>query len=204
MGRGKGARHRLAGDPFAGVLGGRAGSPPAGGWSPGGFAAVAVVAACVWSNVLAYRDVSLAPRDQLVELEQIGELVEGEGPSLMTAYEPYGARHFLREATRKAVSELRRNVIPLRGGDTVEKGISVDTDESTPTPCLLPYARAAPLARPEPAARRRTGSSGEGDSTRSGSARRARPRWQRIGLGDRYDPIAEPDCAEVTRLAGQW
>ena len=54
--------------------------------------------ACVWSNALGYRDVSLAPHDQLAELEQIGERVAGEGPTLMTEYEPYGVRHFLRDS----------------------------------------------------------------------------------------------------------
>ena len=54
----------------------------------------------------------LAPRDQLAELEEIGELIAGEGPALMTEYQPYGVRHFLREADAEGISELRRHRDP--------------------------------------------------------------------------------------------
>jgi hypothetical protein len=95
-----------------------------------GTALIAVLAAgALWSNVLAYGGVSLAPYDQLVELEQIGEEFAGQGPALMTEYEPYGARHFLRELDAEGASELRVRPVTLRGGDTAEKGESVDVDE---------------------------------------------------------------------------
>ena len=96
----------------------------------GGCIVMAVIAAGVlWSNALAYRDANLAPRDQLAELERIGELIAGQGPALMTEYQPYGARHFLREADPEAVSELRRRQVPLRSGGVVEKGFWADTDD---------------------------------------------------------------------------
>jgi hypothetical protein len=98
----------------------------------GGVALGAVAAGVLWSNALAYRDASLAPYDQLAELERIGELVAGEGPALMTEYQPYGVRHFLRDADPEGVSELRRRLIPLRSGDGVEKGANADTDELSP------------------------------------------------------------------------
>jgi hypothetical protein len=75
-----------------------------------------------WSNVLAFGDATLAPRDQLAELEAIGERFDRQGPALMTEYQPYGVRHFLRELDAEGASELRRNLIPLRDGSTVPKG----------------------------------------------------------------------------------
>ncbi len=95
----------------------------------GGIVLAAIAAGVLWSNALAYRDANLAPRDQLAELEEIGERIAGQGPTLMTEYQPYGARHFLREADPEAVSELRRRSVPLRGGGTVEKGFWADTDD---------------------------------------------------------------------------
>lgn len=90
---------------------------------------VAIAAGVLWSGALAYRDVSLAPYDQLVELEEIGERFAGEGPALMTEYNPYGARHFLRELDAEGVSELRTRLVPTRDGGEVEKGGAADTDE---------------------------------------------------------------------------
>jgi hypothetical protein len=95
----------------------------------GGIVLAAIAAGVLWSNALAYRDANLAPRDQLAELEDIGERIAGQGPTLMTEYQPYGARHFLREADPEAASELRRRAVPLRGGGMVEKGFWADTDD---------------------------------------------------------------------------
>jgi hypothetical protein len=89
----------------------------------------AVAAGVLWSNALAYRDVSLAPYAQLRELEEIGEEFAGEGPALMTEYNPFGARHFLRELDAEGASELRTRLVPTRDGGQVEKGFAADTDE---------------------------------------------------------------------------
>jgi len=103
----------------------------------------ALSAGVLWSNVLAYHEVNLAPADRLAELEDIGEEIAGEGPVLMTDYEPYGARHFLRDADPEGAGELRRRIIPLRGSGgnpcgegrssvpltCVPKGGSADIDE---------------------------------------------------------------------------
>jgi hypothetical protein len=97
---------------------------------PTGRALIVVVAGGVlWSNVLAYGGVDLAPYGQLRELEEIGHEFAGEGPALMTEYNPYGARHFLRLEDGEGASELRVRPVPLRGGGSVEKGYAVDTDE---------------------------------------------------------------------------
>jgi hypothetical protein len=95
----------------------------------GAVALGAIAAGVLWSNALAYREVNLAPRDQLAELELIGERIAGEGPTLMTEYQPYGVRHFLRDAEPEGASELRRREVPLRGGGTAKKGRWADTDE---------------------------------------------------------------------------
>jgi hypothetical protein len=95
-----------------------------------GMLALAVVAGGVlWSNVLAYHNVNLAPRAQLVELEQVGHRFAGKGPALMTEYQPYGVRHFLRALDAEGASELRRRKIPLRNGTMLEKGAYADLAE---------------------------------------------------------------------------
>jgi hypothetical protein len=90
---------------------------------------VAVAGGVLWSNVLAYGGVSLAPYEKLAELQKIGEKFAGEGPALMTEYNPYGARHFLRKLEGEGASELRERTVPLRAGGSAEKGEPVDTDE---------------------------------------------------------------------------
>ena len=92
-------------------------------------ALVAVTGGVAWSNVLAYHDVDLAPHSQLVELERIGDRFARDGPALMTEYQPYGVRHFLRRLAPEGVSELRRRRIPLRDGRLAAKGEYVDLDQ---------------------------------------------------------------------------
>jgi hypothetical protein len=187
--------------PFAAILGV--------GWlasSRHRTAAVAVGAAVVggvlWSNALAYRDVSLAPRGQLAELHEIGDRIAGEGPTLITEYSPYAARHFLRAADPESISELRRRPIELRDGSEVPKGDSADTDRVDPA-ALDVYrtlvVRRSPAASRPPADYRLVWSGDYYDV------------WQRpvavpgpgpdLPLGDRTDPVAVPSCAAVRRLA---
>ena len=152
LGGRQGARDRLAGDPVRG--------PARVGWLAGtgrrlaaAAVATAVAGGVLWSNALGYGGVSLAPRDQLLELERIGDRIEGQGPTLMTEYEPYGARHFLRAADAEGISELRRHAIPLRDGTEVPKGGSTDTDRVDPARArLLSDPGRAPVAGPEPPA----------------------------------------------------
>lgn len=95
----------------------------------GMVAGAAVAAGVLWSNVLAYGDVWLAPHDQLAELERIGDRFAGEGPALMTEYQPVGVRHFLRRLDPEGSSELRRRPVPLLDGSLLEKGSWADLDE---------------------------------------------------------------------------
>jgi hypothetical protein len=103
-------------------------------WSSGrrleaGALTAAVSAAVMWSNVLTYHDVSLAPRGQLLELAHIDHLAAGEGPTLMTEYNPYGGRHLLRDAAGESVSDMAPVPIALRDGAPVLRPDSADMDE---------------------------------------------------------------------------
>jgi hypothetical protein len=89
------------------------------------------------SNALAYRDARLAPREQLAELERIGQLFAGAGPALMTEYQPYGVRHFLRELDPEGASELRRRPVPLRDGRVLGKAEVADIGEFAPDAVLV-------------------------------------------------------------------
>jgi hypothetical protein len=103
-----------------------------------GFVALAAVTLGVlWSNALAYREVNLAPREQLAELEQIGEEFAGQGPALMTEYQPYGVRHFLRELDAEGASELRRRPVYLKDGSMLPKGGFADLAAFRPDDVLL-------------------------------------------------------------------
>lgn len=163
---------------------------------------VAILGGVLWSNALAYHDVSLAPYGQLHELESIGGEISGQGPALMTEYSSYGVRHFLRGADAEGASELRARSIPLRVGGELEKGEWGDTDQIT-LPALMLYRtlvlRRNPSQSRPPAvyALRRKGLYYDV--------------WQRpadaeagvvehVPLGDFEDPGAVPDCAEVLRV----
>ena len=168
-----------------------------------GAALVLVVAGgVIWSNVLAYGGVSLAPYGQLHELEQIGEAFAGEGPALMTEYNPYGARHFLRELDAEGASELRVREVPLAAGGTVEKGQAVDTDELA-LPGLFEYRtlvlRRSPV-RSRPPLPYRLVWSGRYYEVWQRPADFAGPLPEHVSLGSEFDPSAVPGCGEVGGL----
>ena len=166
-------------------------------------AAVAIAGGVLWSNALAYNEVSLAPRGQLHELETIGRELAGQGPALMTSYEPYGARHFLRRSNPEGASELRRRFVNLRDGGMLDKGESADIDRLG-LDGILDYRtlvlRRGPAASRPPSVYR---------LVRSG---RYYEVWQRpesgaptilehLSLGNATQAAAVPRCADVLRLA---
>jgi hypothetical protein len=166
------------------------------------IAAVAVAGGVIWSNALAYREAWLAPREQLAELEAIGGRFAGQGPALMTEYQPYGVRHLLRTLDAEGASELRRRPVRLRNGSTLPKGGYANIDDFA-LGDLLVYRtlvlRRSPIeSRPPSVYRLR---------------RRGRwyEVWQRaavpppiarhVPFGDASSPVAMPACSKVRRLA---
>ncbi len=90
--------------------------------------ALLVGAGVLVSDGLAYRSVYLAPRARLAELEHVGRLVAGRGPTLLSEEEVYGSRHLLRAGDPTGASDLRPYVIPLQGGGDLIKDGYADLD----------------------------------------------------------------------------
>ncbi len=188
--------------PFAALLGAAA------LWSMGVRAlgaALALVMAVglLWSNALAYRSVNLAPRGQLDDLQAIGNDLAGKGPTLMTEYEPYGARHFLRDGDPEGASELRRRLDPLLDGRPLRKGESADTDRFQ-LDGLLAYRtlvlRRSPAQSRPPSPYRLVYRGQSYEEWRRGPEFPSQV-VDHLGLGGPVDPAGVPRCSDVARLA---
>jgi hypothetical protein len=166
-------------------------------------AATAIVLGVLWSNVLQYHDVWLAPRGQLHELETIGKRFAGVAPTLMTTYEPYGVRHFLRNSDPEGASELRRRYVYLRNGKTLEKTESADIDRFRLDQVLV-YRML--VLRRGPAASRPPSSyslawSGRYYEVWVRPVHPPRRIVEHLSLGDATQAGAVPRCSDVLRLA---
>jgi hypothetical protein len=98
----------------------------------------ALLGGVLWSNILGYGDVTLAPRPRLAELQHIGNLVAGKGPTFINQYEIYADRHFLRAGAPVEPAEYRTPGLPLRDGAILTKAAAADID-SFPLSTLEPY-----------------------------------------------------------------
>jgi hypothetical protein len=118
----------------------------------GSLLLTALVCGVVWSNGLAFGETSLAPRARLAELEHIGVRFAGSGPALMTEYQPYGVRHFLRRLDPEGASELRRRPVALRDGRVLGKAEYADLAALSLDAVLLYRTlvlhRSPPVSRP--------------------------------------------------------
>jgi hypothetical protein len=166
-----------------------------------GVAVIAVIAIGVlWSNELAFGDVWLAPRNQLSELETIGSRFAGDGPALMTEYQPYGVRHFLRHLDAEGASERRTRPVTLRAGGVLDKSQYADLD-AFDLDAVLVYRtlvlRTSPLESRPPSAYVPVWSG------------RFYEVWQRplrigsidhLSLGSADNPVGVPSCQAVLRL----
>jgi hypothetical protein len=165
-------------------------------------AGILIAGGVLWSNALAYKDVTLAPRQQLRELEQINERFGGQGPTLLTDYEPYAARHFLRNLDVHGTWPFR---IPLGGGRYFlpeKNSLRIDT-EAFDKPSLLGYRTI--VRRHNPA------SSYPAYAYRLAWSGRYWEVWQRtrrpgqlvahLPLGGRGQPASKPKCKNVLALA---
>ncbi len=165
-------------------------------------ALLVLVGGVAWSNVLAYREVWLAPHDQLAELEVIGERFAGQGPALMTEYQPYGARHFLRRLDAEGASELRRRAVRLQRGGALEKGRYADLDEFILSEIADHYRllvlRRSPVSS-RPSSRYELASRGEWyDVWRRVDGVVVR---DRLPLGGPLDPLGVGECDAIRGLA---
>ena len=168
--------------------------------------AAVVAGGVLWSNALAYRDVTIAPHDRLAELATINEQFNGEGPTLMTEFEPYGVRYFLRGMAPEGAGELRRRQVALRDGSQVAKGETADIDEFD-LGAVLVYRtlvlRRSPFASRPPSVYALVWSGRYYDVWQR-SVDPAVEIVGRIPLGRRAGANSgRPNCDEVTRLAGE-
>jgi hypothetical protein len=92
----------------------------------------------LWSNALAYHDVLLAPRPRLAELQRIGDLVAGNAPTLLNAYDIYGNDHFLRAGAPVGPAEYRPVALALDDGTQLTWPAWADLD-SFPLSTLEEY-----------------------------------------------------------------
>ena len=163
----------------------------------------ALTAGVLWSNVLGYANSYVAPAQQLSELQEAGEVLDGQGPTLMTEYEPYGARHFLRRADGESASELRIRPIPLRNGTQLPKSAAADITAFDPT-ALREYRslvlRTGPLASRPPSVYERIRAGTSYDIWQRPRAPAPQPVAD-LPLGGDTDPGAVPSCASVRALA---
>ncbi|MDX6589957.1 MAG: hypothetical protein QOI84_1231 [Solirubrobacterales bacterium] len=158
------------------------------------------------SNVLAYTQVNLAPRDELAELSEVANLIDGKGPTLMTDDQIYAVRHFLRDADPEGVNQLRRRQILLRDGTAANK-LLIGGVDAIALPTVLEYrtvvVRRSPVASRPPANYK---------LVRRGEYYDV---WQRpehptgdfgrvldhLSLGGEVDPGGVPSCGQVLALA---
>jgi hypothetical protein len=171
------------------------------GWAR--LALVPIALGVLWSNVLAYHHVWLAPGQQLQELETIGHDYAGESPALMTEYQPYGVRHFLRELDAEGASELRFRPVYMTDGSELQKTESADIDRFR-LPDVLVYRtlvlrRGPTMSRP-PSVYNLVWSGRYYEVWRRPAAPR-RTVLEHLPLGSDTQTAAVPRCADVHRLA---
>jgi hypothetical protein len=170
------------------------------GWAR--FALVPIALGVLWSNVLAYHHVWLAPREQLHELETIGHEYAGDSPALMTEYQPYGVRHFLRKLDAEGASELRFRPVYMTDGSELQKTESADIDRFRLRDVLvyrtLVLRRGPTMSRP-PSVYNLIWSGRYYEVWR----RPAAPKLilEHLPLGSDTQTAAVPRCADVHRLA---
>ena len=169
----------------------------------GSAVVIAVGFGVLWSNALAYHEVSNAPRDRLEELAQAGERIDGEGPTLYPEFEEF-AKHFLRDGAPEGPTEgwqRRYELSKGRDGNYVRQGLSVDIDRFTDR--YMREFRTVVL-------RRGFASSRPGSSFERVWRGRFYEIWQRpledrliehLSVGTFRDPSGPADCNEVRRLA---
>jgi hypothetical protein len=104
-------------------------------------AALLLVGAVVFGNVLVYHNVTLAPRDRMADLERLGNAFAGRGPALYPAFEEY-AEYFLRRADATSLVNPAAGTLGLRPGLELPPGIQYGFDLDD---YALDYVQSFPL-----------------------------------------------------------
>jgi hypothetical protein len=170
--------------------------------------ATVVAFGVLFSNALAYHDVSDAPWSRMVELERVGHRIAGQGPTLYTEFEEFG-KHFLADADPESPGEGWQRRLALADqttdGTAIHQGESYDLDSFTPA--YVDYYRTIVLRRgpawsrpPSIYQRVWTGRYYEIWQRPPGAQSRI---IARLPLGTRTDAAAVPSCAKVGQLARQ-
>jgi hypothetical protein len=116
-------------------------------WVLGPLTMLVLAGGVLYSNVLAYSDVTLAPRARLAEVQHIGQLVAAKGPTFMNYYEAYADRHFLRDGAPVEPAEFRPVTLPLRNGVALTKAAWANLD-AFPLSTLMPYRSIVTIRSP--------------------------------------------------------
>jgi hypothetical protein len=82
----------------------------------------------LWSNYLQFHNVTLAPRARLAELQKIGGMLAGKGPTFFNEYEIYGDRDFLRAGDPVEPAEYRDVNLPTLGNALLTDPAWADLD----------------------------------------------------------------------------
>jgi hypothetical protein len=109
-----------------------------GRWIFGLVLVIVLAFGVIASNLSGFHDALLAPKDRLAELERIGQLVSGKGPTFINDYEVYGDRHFLRDGSPTEPAEYREANLPTSTGALLVKTAYADLD-SFSIATLMPY-----------------------------------------------------------------
>jgi hypothetical protein len=174
------------------------------GRRPEGMTLMALVGAGVLaSNLMAYREVWIAPADRMHELASIGAS-DLPSPALMLEYDPAAARHFLSRLDAEAAGEFRWNLIPMYDGQGLGKGAYADIDDF-PVSSITAYRTLVlrnDLVGSRPPSSYRLARAGAYYDvwTVDPAAPTILEHWP---LGDHADPATDASCATVRQAAAR-
>ena len=163
----------------------------------------AIAGGVLWSNYLQYHNVTLAPRARLAELQKIGTLIAGKGPTLFNEYEIYGDRHFLRAAAPVEPAEYRPGPqldLPTLGGALLTDPAWADIDAfalNTLAPFRSLVTRVGPTASRPPSIFREV-YAGRYYELWQQPAHPATRVIEHVGLGD---TVTDPYCGNASSPA---
>jgi hypothetical protein len=160
----------------------------------------AIAGGVLWSNYLQYHNVTLAPRARLAELQKIGTMIAGKGPTFFNEYEIYGDRHFLRAAAPVEPAEFRPGPqldLPTLGGALLTDPAWADIDAfalNTLSPFRSLVTRIGPTASRPPSIYREV-YAGHYYELWQQPAHAATRVIEHLGLGD---TVSDPYCGNAS------